>query len=107
MAAALQHLVPHVLRSNHDENQGRNNGHNSHATYAPTEEPESKEDMRAREEEKHFISSWEGNKHPLSPSQVASDPEKKKIGHSSRHLRLEDFELIKTLGTGAHMQCPA
>lgn len=28
------------------------------------------------------------------------DPEQKLVGHSSRSLRLEDFELMKTLGTG-------
>jgi protein kinase A len=100
MAAALQHLVPHVLRSNHDE--GRDDGHSSQGHYPPNGKQESQEDMQAHEEEKSFISSWEDHERTLSPSEVASDPEKKKVGHSSGHLRLDDFELVKTLGTGAH-----
>jgi protein kinase A len=99
MAAALQHLVPHVLRSNHDDDRD-----NSQGSYPPSGKEESQEDKRAHEEEKRFISSWDDHKRTLSISEVASDPEKKKVGHSSGHLRLDDFELVKTLGTGAHKQ---
>lgn len=37
---------------------------------------------------------------PLPPSEVVKDPAKKELGASSRSLRLSDFELVRTLGTG-------
>jgi protein kinase A len=104
MAAMMQHLVPHVLRSNDDGDKEHHRSNDSaHGSYPPSADHESHEDMLAHEEEKRFISAWEDNKHPLTPAQVAEDPQKKKVGHSSRHLRLDDFELVKTLGTGAHI----
>lgn len=58
--------------------------------------------QRNKEQEKHFIASWESGsqKSPLPPNEVAKDPAQKQVGHSSKHLRCEDFKLIKTLGTG-------
>jgi hypothetical protein len=32
--------------------------------------------------------------------QIGQDPYDKQLGYSSQQLRLEDFELMKTLGTG-------
>lgn len=57
---------------------------------------------RPREEEKQTLAQWEAEKHVLSPDEIAIDPNDKVVGHSSKVLREEDFELIKTLGTGAH-----
>lgn len=54
----------------------------------------------AREEEKQKIAEWEANKRPLEPNEVAVAPNNKPVGHSSKYLRKEDFDLIKTLGTG-------
>ena len=56
---------------------------------------------RPREEEKQTLAQWEDHKRTLSPDEIDKDPEKKVVGHSSKVLREEDFELIKTLGTGA------
>jgi protein kinase A len=56
---------------------------------------------RPREEEKQTLARWEDQKHTLSHDEIDKDPEKKVVGHSSKVLREEDFELIKTLGTGA------
>jgi protein kinase A len=56
---------------------------------------------RPREQEKHTLAQWEDQKHTLSPDEIDKDPEKKAVGHSSKVLREDDFELIKTLGTGA------
>jgi hypothetical protein len=56
---------------------------------------------RPREEEKRTLAEWESRKSTLSPDEIDKDPEKKVVGHSSKVLREEDFELIKTLGTGA------
>lgn len=55
---------------------------------------------RPREEEKQTLAQWEDHKRTLSPDEIDKDPEKKVVGHSSKVLREEDFELIKTLGTG-------
>lgn len=55
---------------------------------------------RPREEEKQHLAQWEAQKHTLSHDEIDIDPEKKPVGHSSKVLREEDFELIKTLGTG-------
>jgi protein kinase A len=57
---------------------------------------------RPREEEKQTLAHWEDHKRTLSPDEIDKDPEKKVVGHSSKVLREEDFELVKTLGTGAH-----
>ena len=58
--------------------------------------------LKAKEQEKHFIATWEAGsqKSPLPPNEVAKDPTQKQVGHSSKHLRCEDFTLLKTLGTG-------
>lgn len=57
---------------------------------------------KPREEEKRTLAQWEAQRHTLSPDEIGRDPERKVVGHSSKVLRQEDFELIKTLGTGAH-----
>lgn len=56
--------------------------------------------MRAREEEKNKLAAWEADKRPLEYDQILVDPSRKVVGHSSKVLRREDFELLKTLGTG-------
>ena len=59
-----------------------------------------RENYAAREDEKQKIADWEAEKRSLDPDEVAESPNKKPVGHSSKYLRKEDFELIKTLGTG-------
>ncbi len=34
----------------------------------------------------------------MPPEEISKDPEKKQLGQSSRHLKLSDFELMRTLG---------
>ncbi|KIW16939.1 hypothetical protein PV08_04129 [Exophiala spinifera] len=36
----------------------------------------------------------------MPPEEISKDPEQKQLGQSSRHLKLSDFELMRTLGTG-------
>ncbi|KAF2114142.1 kinase-like domain-containing protein [Lophiotrema nucula] len=60
----------------------------------------SKQESRDLEEEKHQLMEYEEMKRPLSPSQIHEDHGRKMVGHSSHVLRQEDFELVKTLGTG-------
>lgn len=54
-----------------------------------------------RQKEKDFIAQFEDEPRPLSPKFIAQDQRNKRLGMSSKHLRLQDFELLKTLGTGA------
>lgn len=56
---------------------------------------------KPREAEKRTLAEWEAHRHTLSPDDIDTDPAHKPVGHSSKVLRQEDFELIKTLGTGA------
>ena len=53
------------------------------------------------EQEKHFIAEFAEQQTPLPPEQVQKDPRNKELGRSSRGLSVEDFELVRTLGTGA------
>jgi hypothetical protein len=39
----------------------------------------------------------------MAPEEVSRPPEEKKLGMSSSTLRLSDFELMRTLGTGMHI----
>ena len=59
-----------------------------------------KENYAAREDEKQKLADWEADKHPLEHDEIIIDPQKKPVGHSSKVLRKDDFDLIKTLGTG-------
>lgn len=52
------------------------------------------------EQEKQNISDHCENARPLPPDQIATSPRNKELATSSKNLRIQDFELIKTLGTG-------
>ncbi|KAI4087839.1 MAG: hypothetical protein LQ344_006531 [Seirophora lacunosa] len=52
------------------------------------------------QQEKRNIASFYDNAKPLPPDQIADSPRNKDLATSSRNLRIQDFELIKTLGTG-------
>ncbi|KIX94244.1 uncharacterized protein Z520_09954 [Fonsecaea multimorphosa CBS 102226] len=41
-----------------------------------------------------------GEEEVMSPEEVSKPPEEKKLGQSSRTLKVTDFELMRTLGTG-------
>lgn len=102
VTSAVKHLIPSKLRtSNEDSSNDTDNA--SQITPRDTDSPrrETKDDVMAHEEDMKFISQWGEETRPLSPAQIAMEPAQKKVGHSSHHLRLDDFELIKTLGTGA------
>ena len=57
-------------------------------------------DEEQKQKEKDFIACFECNGPPLSPSQIAENPRSKEVGAASKQLRVADFELIKTIGTG-------
>jgi protein kinase A len=54
--------------------------------------------------EKDFVAQYKSCE-VLSPEEIEQDPRNKALGSSSRSLRVEDFELIKTLGTGTATFC--
>lgn len=52
------------------------------------------------EGDKAPVANLDNDPRPLSPGSIAEDPRNKKLGMSSKTLRVQDFELLKTLGTG-------
>ena len=62
--------------------------------------PERPIDEEQKQKEKEFIRCYECNGPPLSPSEIADNPRSKELGLASKQLRVGDFELIKTIGTG-------
>ena len=42
------------------------------------------------------------NQEVLPPEEISKDPATKKLGHSSQTLKVTDFDLMRTLGTGKH-----
>src|SRR4051812_44341751 len=96
-AAAIKHILPHGLHNHHggDDHDSTPQQANS----APDPDEGDPAAMKRRESEKRKVVEWVDHKQPLNPDQIAIDPRRKLVGHS-RHLRCEDFELIKTLGTG-------
>jgi hypothetical protein len=81
--------------------------HSSRSSTNSSRKPEKRESAddykKGKEDEKHFIASWEAGsqKTPLSPVEVAKDPALKQVGSSTKHLQVNDFKFLKTLGTGA------
>ncbi len=55
----------------------------------------------AVEQEKQFVAHFSEQQHPLPPEEVQQHPRNKDLGRSSRALSIHDFELVRTLGTGA------
>ncbi|KAL8974094.1 MAG: hypothetical protein Q9197_001662 [Variospora fuerteventurae] len=55
------------------------------------------------QQEKRSIASFYDNAKPLPPEQIADSPRNKDLATSSRNLRIQDFELIRTLGTGGEV----
>jgi len=96
MAAAAKHLFSSL--NHHRQSISKSSGLSRSKT---NEDPETYN--KRKEEEKHFIASWEcgSQRKPLSPSEISKDPSQKHVGHSSKHLKCDDFKLLKTLGTGA------
>lgn len=90
----MHHMLPRLHLS----------GHGSDKNDKPRKE--SKDQIRARDEEKNKLAAWEADKRPLEWDQILVDPQRKPVGHSSKILRREDFELLKTLGTGASQDRP-
>lgn len=90
------HRLLHPTQHHRDKKEGAHSQHSG-----PLHDRSDSAMERPREEEKRTLAQWEEQKHTLSPDEIDKPPEKKVVGHSSKVLREEDFELVKTLGTGA------
>jgi hypothetical protein len=53
------------------------------------------------QQEKDFVAHFSDQQHVLPPDEVLQDPRNMDLGHSSKSLSVRDFELVRTLGTGA------
>lgn len=96
MATTMKSLL-HPMQHHREKKEGAQ----GHRQSGPLHDRNDSAMNAPREEEKHALAQWEEQKHTLSPDEIDIDPAKKMVGHSSKVLRQEDFELIKTLGTGA------
>ena len=59
---------------------------------------------QAEAQERQSLAVKHGHEEILEPSEIAKKPAQKDLGQSSKELRIGDFDLLKTLGTG--MSCP-
>jgi hypothetical protein len=122
MAAAVHKLLhphSHSHRANQDNKTAGADDQQQQQHAQPAAEPESQQQPeqqtaeqpdpqmeRDRRDEKQALAQWDINQRPLNPDEIHENPENKALGHTSRVLRQEDFELIKTLGTGAPLCSP-
>jgi protein kinase A len=88
MAALLHKMQDHI--PSHNSNSSSSNAMASAETI---------------EQEKHFIAEFAEPHYPLPPEEVQQDPRNKELGRSARGLSVEDFDLVRTLGTGACCAC--
>jgi protein kinase A len=54
-------------------------------------------------QEKQFVAKFRDEQKVLPPEQIQQDPRNKELGGSSKYLSVRDFELVRTLGTGAFL----
>ena len=83
MAAALKHFA---------------HAHPIHGSKRNSKPPPVNEEQR--DKEKRFILDFESHTLSAEPNQNNVDIKRTQLGTSSKQLRLQDFELVKTLGTG-------
>ena len=90
-AAAMAHLLPNIIRPTSKQPPGRGQV----AAYDC-----SRADAQQHDVERNDVLHWSQGNGALRPEEVARDPNEKCIGHSARHLACDDFEFVRTLGTG-------
>ena len=98
-AAAIQKVMPsRILGSSNKTSSCNQLAENIPPTLPRNHEQEQKE--------RHFVTHYNDSRHePLAPEAIAEDPKNKELGGSSSQLRLDDFVLLKTLGTGTFICC--
>ena len=90
-AAAMAHLVPTFFHHNNGDSQNREPNIDSGSSRIEAEE---------HNVERNDVVNWSQGNGTLSPEEVARNPNEKCVGHSARHLGRDDFEFIRTIGTG-------
>jgi protein kinase A len=76
--------------------------HNAHLHHTTSRGSMSATERKSiAEQEKQFVAHFSDQHDPLPPEEVQQDPRNKELGRSSRALSVNDFELVRTLGTGA------
>jgi hypothetical protein len=98
-AAAMQRLLPHGLRDKLKDD-GKNDDPRQDSQQDGQMDIDTDEHLQDRADEKRSIAQWENNKRPLDPGEITEPPENKRMGQSSKSLKIDDFKLRKTLGTG-------
>ena len=88
MAAAFKNALAHPIHSNKRNSQ-----------YRP---PPLNEQQKERE--KRFILDFQNTNASACPDSNTSDVKGKALGAASKQLKIQDFELVKTLGTGRWSQ---
>lgn len=71
VTSAVKALIPSKLRGNDDSSNDADNAAHSANKDADSPRREDQDDMMAHEEEMDFISQWEEETRPMSPSQIA------------------------------------
>ena len=84
MAAALKNALAHPIHSNKRNSQ-----------YRP---PPINEEQRERE--KRFVLDFQNKNISGCPDTGTSNGKERALGAASKQLRIQDFDLVKTLGTG-------
>ena len=94
MAAGLLHHHHHNGPSHHA----------SPTSSSPTSSIVTPETIR---QEKQFVAQFSSEQSVLPPDEIQQDPRNKELGGSSKGLSVRDFELVRTLGTGAFRAIPS
>lgn len=89
--AAMTNLIPNFFHHNNGHSQNRQ---------PIVASGDSRTDAEEHNAERNDVVNWSQGNGTLSPEEVAKNPNEKCVGHSARHLGREDFEFIRTLGTG-------
>ena len=102
MAAAARHAL---MRPAHAILSSNLPGHCDHSTNGQssreTKDGQALEDLDSEErKERDSITRVDTTAGILPPQEIAQDPQNKALGKSSSALRIQDFDLVKTLGTG-------
>jgi hypothetical protein len=75
--------------------------HSQYESRQPDSDPNRK--MSLNEKDRNLIiSAVTGAQHPRDPDEIAEPPSEKQLAFSMKDLGVDDFDLLKTLGTGMH-----
>lgn len=69
-------------------------------TTQAAEKPAEEVEKQKQQDRELVVDATSKDDQPMPPSEIVKDPAEKAVGRMSRGLRLNDFELIRTLGTG-------